>query len=231
MRNREKNVYSFVVVLLVLAGCLGFSARAQTVPDLYQITGGVTHTQSEFHGFSVPKGGELVLADLKGPGKVTYFYITDNTGGNWYPGLVLKIFWDDAADPSIHVPLADFFGAIGGKSVDYQSGPMQVNKKCFMSYLPMPFSKRARFVLANDGDRDYNQQLAYGVDHEESAAFDKEKSRLHCEWRRSNPVKNGQHTMLEAQGRTELDAGDLGDAGQHAATGSHLADGGRRGLQ
>ena len=31
----------------------------------------------------------------------------------------------------------------------------------------MPFAKRARFVLANDGDRDYAQSMAYGVDYEE----------------------------------------------------------------
>ncbi|MES2661068.1 MAG: glycoside hydrolase family 172 protein [Verrucomicrobiota bacterium] len=145
-------------------------------------------------------GKELVIADLKGPGKVTYFYITDDTVGKWYPGLVLKVFWDDAKDPSIQVPLADFFGAIGGKSVDYQSAPMQINHACFMCYLPMPFSKRARFVLANDGDRDYSQKIAYGVDFEESKSNAAERSRLHCEWRRSNPASNGLHTLMEARG-------------------------------
>ena len=93
-----------------------------------------------FHPVSIPKGGEHVLADLKGPGKVTYFYITDDTRGRWYPGLVLKVFWDDETAPSIQVPLADFFGAIGGQCVDYQSAPMQINHACFMCYLPMPFS-------------------------------------------------------------------------------------------
>ena len=201
MRKSLKTVTWCAVSLLIAIGCLGFSAHAQTVAGLYQITAGVTHTRSEFHGFSVPKGQERVLVDLQGPGKVTYFYLTDNAGGNWYPGLVFKVFWDDAAEPSIQVPLADFFGAIAGKTVDYQSAPMQVNKKCFMSYLPMPFSKRARLVLANDGDRDYRQELAYGIDHEASAAYAQEQSRLHCEWRRSNPVKKGLHTMLEAEGR------------------------------
>jgi hypothetical protein len=59
-----------------------------------------------------------------------------------------------------------------------------------MSYLPMPCSKRARFILANDGDRDYSQKMAYGIDFEGSAAHAAEESRLHCEWRKSNPVTN-----------------------------------------
>ena len=54
----------------------------------------------------------------------------------------------------------------------------------------MPCSKRARFILANDGDRDYSQKMAYGIDFEGSAAHAAEESRLHCEWRKSNPVTN-----------------------------------------
>ena len=177
------------------------TARAQATADMYRINGGVTWTEMDFREMTVQKGREIVLADFKGPGKVTYFYITDDTMGKWYPGLVLKVFWDDETVPSIQVPLADFFGAIAGKSVDYQSLPMQINHSCFMSYVPMPCSKRAKFVLANDGDRDYSQKVAYSVDFETNAAFAKEKSRLHCEWRRSNPVANGLHTIMEAQGR------------------------------
>lgn len=187
-----------VASLLVL---LPGNVVAQSASEMYHITDGVTRNQMNFHQVSVPKGREQVLADLKGPGKVTYFYITDDTVGKWYPGLIMKVFWDDEEYPSIWLPLADFFGAIAGRTIDYQSMPMQVNHSCFMCYLPMPFSKRARFVLANDGERDYSQKVAYGIDFEESAAYAKEKSRLHCEWRRSNPVTNGLHTIMEVQGR------------------------------
>lgn len=175
--------------------------NAQTASDLYRINNGVTHSQTDFRQISVPKGGEQVLADLEGPGKVTYFYITDDTAGKWYPGLLLEVFWDDETNPAIKIPLADFFGAVGGKEIDYQSALLQVNHACFMSYLPMPFSKRARLVLANDGDHDYSQKVAYGVDCEKNPTYATEKSRLHCEWRRSNPVTNGLHTIMDTQGR------------------------------
>ena len=192
--------FSAVLATVLLAMTPG-SAPCQSTADLFRVTDGVTRNQMNFHQVSVPIGGEHVLADLTGPGKVTYFYITDDSTGKWYLGLVLKVFWDEAPDPSICVPLADFFGAVGGRTVDYQSVVMQVNHACFMCYLPMPFAKRARFVLANDGDRDYSRKVAYGVDYELSAAYATEKSRLRCEWRRSNPVVNGLHTILEARGR------------------------------
>src|ERR1051326_371456 len=80
---------------------------------------------------------------------------------------------------------------------------MQVNHACFVCYLPMPFSKSARFVLANDGDQDYSRKVAYGVDFERGPRFARERSRLHCQWRRSNPVTNGLHTILQAKGRDQ----------------------------
>jgi hypothetical protein len=177
------------------------SAQAPSVADLYHITSGVSRTESKFHHISIPAGGEEVLVELKGPGKINYFYITDDSVGKWYPGLILKAYWDGVAEPSICVPLADFFGAIGGRTVDFQSAVLQVNHACFMCYLPMPFSQSARIVLANDGDQPYARKIAYGIDSEANPDFAAEKSRLHCEWRRSNPVQKGLHTILEAKGR------------------------------
>jgi hypothetical protein len=191
-------ICSGITLLFLWAAAAAFG---QSAPELYRITDGVSGAVSAFHQVTVTKGGETVLARLQGPGKVTYFYMTDDTVGRWYPGLVLKVFWDDAPEPSICVPLADFFGAVAGRTVDYQSAVMQINHACFMCYLPMPFSKSARFVLANDGDRDYSQKVAFGIDFEQSPSYAGESSRLHGEWRRSNPVGKGLHTILEARGR------------------------------
>ncbi len=187
--------------IIALSLFLAWQAVAQGPPDIYRITDNVFRSHVEYHAVKIAKGGAITLGDLKGPGKVTYWYITDDKNGQWYPGLVLKVFWDDEAQPSILAPLGDFFGAINGKTLDYQSAPMQIKHLCYMCYLPMPFSKRARFVLANDGDRDYAQSMAYGIDYELGGEFAGEGSRLHCLWRRSNPTKDGLHTILEARGK------------------------------
>ena len=65
---------------------------------------------------------------------------------------------------------------------------MEIQHRCYMCYLPMPFSRRARFVLVNDSDKDYRTNMAYGIDYERDGQYAAEKSRLHCMWRRSNPV-------------------------------------------
>lgn len=191
----------------VAASCLLIAwpdpAGAQ-VHDIFRITDGTSDSHVEYHRFDIPRGKEVELANLQGPGKVTYFYITDDnqeSGEMFYPGLVLKVFWDDEKEPSINVPLSDFFGAFERKAIDYQSRFMSINHFCYMSYLPMPFSKRARFVLANDGEEDYSRVVAYGIDYEKSERFADEKSRLHCVWKRSNPTEGSVHTLLECTGR------------------------------
>ncbi len=187
----------------------GFSTRAQAqFQGLFRITDGSFANHMEYHTIDLPPGKEFVLADIGGPGKITYFYYTDDShshasdgSGYMYPGLVLEVFWDEAAEPSIRAPLWAFFGAFERKTIDYQSLPMQINHYCYASFLPMPFSRRARFVLANDGDEVYSRSVAYGVDYERDAAFATENSRLHAAWNRSNPTREGMHQLLEITGK------------------------------
>ncbi len=175
-------------------------ARAQ-MPDIYRLSDSTSNSHVQYRRFDIPKGKAVEIANLQGPGKVTYFYITDDGLPKFHPGLVLKVFWDDAREPSINVPLADFFGAFETKTIDYESRLLSINHHCYMSYLPMPFSRRARFVLANDGSEDYSRVIAYGIDYEKGQTFANEKSRLHCTWKRSNPTRESAHTLLQARGR------------------------------
>jgi hypothetical protein len=69
--------------LLGLGNLLAESGAAQDVQGLYRITGSVSGAHVEYHQVVLPKGKEVVLADLKGPGKVAYWYLTDNTGGKF----------------------------------------------------------------------------------------------------------------------------------------------------
>jgi hypothetical protein len=130
MRRIVELVSSFVLVVLVTV----IPGYPQGLGDLYRVTQGVSDAHVEFHDYEIRPGQEKVLADLDGPAKVTYFYITDDSlfhrtdsSGFAYPGLVLKVYWDGSDMPSIQVPLWEFFGNFNRESVDYASLPMQVN--------------------------------------------------------------------------------------------------------
>jgi hypothetical protein len=190
------------VTLLALSCSVAAVAQVQ---DIYRINDAQFGTSLQHRQLDLAPGKEFVMADLNGPGKVTYLYFTDSGFGSIYEGIVLKVFWDNASEPSIRVPLSDFFGALvsefSTKSIDYQSLPMQINHFCHMSYMPMPFGKRARFVLENDGDSTYSHEVAYAIDYEKNSSYEHEVSRLHAAWNRSNPVVNGVHPLLEITGK------------------------------
>ena len=118
-----------------------------------------------------------------------------------YPGLVLKVFWDDANAPSIQVPLWNFLVRSGGETIDYQSAPMQINHYCYMSYLPMPFSKRARFVLANDGERSIRVPLPTGWITRRAVVLRPRKAVSTAGWSRSNPTREAMHQILDVTGK------------------------------
>lgn len=178
------------------------------VSDIYKITNGVSASHVEYRRIDLGPGQEIVLADVAGPARITYFYWTDDShlhptegSGAMYQGLVLKVFWDNAPEPSIHVPLWTFFGQFGQHAIDFQSAFIQVNHHCFMSYLPMPFSTRARFVLLNDGEERYSRSAAWGLDYEQDSVNSHEPSRLHVVWSRSNPTRNALHGIVDISGR------------------------------
>lgn len=197
-----------VLVVAILMSVICSSPAQAQVQDLFRITSGSFASHVEYHRVDLPPGKQMVLADIAGSGKITYFYYTDDShmhategSGYMYPGLVLEVFWDDATEPSIRAPLWNFFGAFERKTIDYQSLPMQINHYCYMSYLPMPYSTRARLVLANDGDEEYSRSVAYGIDYEKDAVLATEKSRLHVAWNRSNPTRDGMHKLLDVSGK------------------------------
>jgi len=100
-----------------------------------------------------------------------------------YRKVIIKVYWDDQAEPSVLAPLGDFF-CIGtclirrneipvltpGNSMpgNFESLPFSVSVKpselhkfggnCGANcYLTMPFNKRARIEIENQGENPYIQ--------------------------------------------------------------------------
>ena len=65
---------------------------------------------------------------------------------------VLAVFYDDAQEPSIHVPVGDFFGN-AWRERNYGSTLLGCGTNSFVSHWPMPFAKSIRIELINDADR------------------------------------------------------------------------------
>jgi hypothetical protein len=120
-------------------------------------------------------GGEtLTLLDEAGPGLISHVWVTiASDDPNHLKALVLRMYWDGEATPSVETPIGDFFGLGLGDYHLYQSLPLSVGSdKALNSFFPMPFQKHARITVTNEGtvktdafyfnvdDRAYHKPLA-----------------------------------------------------------------------
>ena len=140
---------------------------------------------------SVPPGASHRLGELAGPGTIRHIWMTALSGD---PHLLrtaaLRVWWDDAEQPSIDVPLGDFFGIGFGDSVNLSSLPLQrmpQSGKGMNCFLPMPFRNAARLEVWNESDQPL-KHLFYYVDWEQAAAVDPEQGYLHAWFNRENPT-------------------------------------------
>src|ERR671930_586547 len=67
--------------------------------------------------------------------------------------LILRITWADSSEPSVLVPLGDFFGVGHGRTVNFVSAPLQMSPqdgKGFNCWFHMPFARRARVEIVSE---------------------------------------------------------------------------------
>ncbi len=142
----------------------------------------------------LPAGETTVIADIKGPGMITHIWFTCTQTA--YRDCVLRMFWDDEQQPSVEVPLGDFFANGWGVRADVLSLPVNVNPSGgFNSYWPMPFRKSAKLTIENQGTKP-TDGFFYQIDHvlKEISA---DALYFHAQWRRSDPLPYGtEHTIV-----------------------------------
>lgn len=143
----------------------------------------------------IPAGERVTLAAIDGPGSIQHIWITVDP--SFWRGLVLRMYWDDEAQPSVETPLGDLFCSGWPVRGLVNSLPVAVNPAGgFNCYWPMPFRRHARITLENILPRTvtgFFYQITYALaDVPDDAAY------FHAQWRRSNPLPYKQvHTLLD----------------------------------
>jgi hypothetical protein len=140
----------------------------------------------------IAPGDTLVLADAAGPGVVNHVWMT--LTGSWRRSR-LRVYWDGADEAAIDVPAGDFFCQGFDEFCQVSALPVNVNPASgFNCFWEMPFRARMRMTLENSGD---DEVIAFWqVDYEERDVPD-DTAYLHAAWRRSSPVVDGLHVILD----------------------------------
>jgi hypothetical protein len=143
----------------------------------------------------ITAGGTHTVAEVAGPGVIRHMWLAVHPAR--LRTLVLRAYWDGAAEPAIAVPLGDLFCQGWASFAQVSSVPVAVNPHGGLnSYWEMPFRSQAKITLENLGQA-APVTVYYQVDYELTEVPDT-AGYLHAAWRRSNPLQAGQvHTIID----------------------------------
>lgn len=131
------------------------------------------------------------VAEIDAEGSIQHIWMTPT--GNWRYSI-LRFYWDNETEPSVEVPVGDFFCMGWGKYAPVQSLAVCVNPgSAFNCYWPMPFRKKCRITLENIADEDMT--LYYQVDYIETKV-PADAAYFHAQFRRVNPVPFKENYIL-----------------------------------
>jgi len=160
-------------------------------------------------------GGTLVLADIQGPGCIVH--LRDNITSKEPHHLqyhVLRMYWDGEVDPSVEVPVGDFFAIgfgftekINSSLVCIDQRPGRLTDPAAMGaarncYFPMPFKKSARITLTNEGKE--RSQHWFEVNYRSFRSPPANQLYFHAQYRQATPPPTGPYLILDAKGRGHL---------------------------
>ena len=151
---------------------------------------------------SIEPGGELVLADLEGPGIINHIWCTIGTWDILHGrSHVLKVYYDGRTSPSVQVPLGDFFGVGHGAADDYHSAVTAVSShgRARSCYWKMPFRERAKVVISNDGEQRTDSFYFY-VDWQKHDTLPDDTVYFHAQYRQENPTSPEDFLLLDTKG-------------------------------
>ncbi|HVV44175.1 MAG TPA: DUF2961 domain-containing protein [Bryobacteraceae bacterium] len=173
--------------------------------------------------FVVKAGDTQELFNATGPGVITHiwFTIAANSAAH-LKELVLRMYWDGNAKPSVEVPVGDFFGLNLGQYQIFDSAFVACSPgKSLNCWFAMPFRRSARMTVTNEGAQQVGAFYS-NIDYQLVPSLPADAMYFHAQYRQNAPevaiagnpkinqdAKNN-HVFMEARGRGHLMGVTLG---------------------
>ncbi len=218
----------FAVLVLAAAAAAQSSTSLRSLTQLQDFTparaGSYDRSGGNADRLQVKPGETATLCELTGPGEINHIWFTINSGESFHlKRLVLRMYWDGEATPSVETPIGDFFGLGLGEYVEWNSLPLNMAPlRSLNSYWSMPFARSARITVTNEGTQLVGA-LYYNFDYRRYREARPNVAYFHAQYRQAQPnqaasndwvnngdpkvngIKNpngeGNYVFLEATGR------------------------------
>lgn len=129
-------------------------------------------------------GQTFTMMDFRGPAVVRHVWMTCDA--RFYRDLIVRVFWDGQAYPSIECPMGDLFCCLP-KPMAIRAEPVCVNPTGGLNlFFPMPFREHARIEVEHQGDepiKEFFFEIKLSVEPAPPGAL-----YFHAQFRRANPL-------------------------------------------
>jgi len=140
-------------------------------------------------GNPIKAGETRTIAEIEGPAVISHIWITIAAAERWHlKKIVLRMYWDDEATPSVEAPVGDFFGLGLGEYFLYEADVLSVgSQKALNSFFPMPFRRSAKITVTNEGEENIGA-FYYNIDYERHASLPEDIGYFHAQYRQGVPT-------------------------------------------
>ncbi|MCK4578595.1 MAG: DUF2961 domain-containing protein, partial [Candidatus Marinimicrobia bacterium] len=154
---------------------------------------------------NIHTGKTATIMDVKGPGVITRIWITiDSRDPHFLRRILLRMYWDGEVNPSVEVPVGDFFGT-GFEYRHYASPYLGMTSGGYVCYFPMPFNKSARIEVVNETGQEVYAFYYHINYHKLEKKLAKDVAYFHAQWRRDPRTSSDEnYVVLEAEGTGHL---------------------------
>ncbi len=150
------------------------------------------------------EGQKVTVARMTGAGAITAIRVKPEiVSDDALRHVILRIYWDGERNPSVEVPLGDFFGTGPGANF-YKSLPLGMTEDGYYSFWYMPYSNGAVVELASSKDVTFSGLIS--ITKGQLSRAPDELGRFHAKWHRDaflppEPERWIDWTMITTQGR------------------------------
>ncbi len=162
-------------------------------------------------------GQTLTLMKTAGPGMISHIWFTiSSPDPEHLKKLVLRMFWDGETEPSVEVPVGDFFGLNLGQYFLYDSALLTVAPvKALNAYFPMPFRESALITVTSESEKPVDAYY-WNIDYQLLSSVPENAAYFHAQYRQMAPCPGwktaepenlygtNNYVFMEATGRGHL---------------------------
>lgn len=137
----------------------------------------------------IKPGETRVIGEIEGPGIIKHMWMTIAHNEYYHlKKIIIRMYWDGEENPSVEVPIGDFYGLGLGKYVLYETEYTSVgSQRALNSYFQMPFKKSAKITITSECNTPINA-FYYNIDWEKHKSIPEDALYFHAQYRQETPT-------------------------------------------